>query len=285
MLDLENLAGLPLALDDSGLLVFGAGIVIEDHGERLLDALTPVVLEPERTRGSVEVAYYMDNGVYRRADESRLAGVPMRYELTLIPPRQIGREFVKTFGHRHRPEPKSGLDWAEVCEVLVGTAHFLMQTLDLSGPDASVVYLVEAKAGQKVLLPPGFDHCTINPGPEPLLFSDVIARGVSGIYDRFVATRGAAYLEVAEGSLPPPAGDLRPRKPRDLRHFVPNPTYRRVPPLTRVELRDYPHLGLTSQVPLYKAFIESRGQQWSFLTDPTLFYATFPDLRAIFDAA
>jgi len=121
-----------------------------------------------------------------------------------------------------------------------------------------------------VLMPPGFDHCTINPGPEPLLFSDVIARGVSGIYDRFVATRGAAYLEVAEGALP---------------HFVPNPTYRRVPPLTRVELRDYPHLGLTSQVPLYTAFIESRGQQWSFLTDPTLFYPTFPDLRAIFDAA
>jgi glucose-6-phosphate isomerase len=267
MRDLGALSGLPIALDDDGLMVFDESVVVDDHRVRLLDELTPVVMEPDRARGSREIAYFMDNGVYCRGDAERLAGVPMRYELTLMPPRTVGREYVKTFGHIHRPEPISGLEWTEVVEVLTGTAHFQLQTLDLTGPDADVVYLIEAGPGEKVLLPPGFDHCTINPGNEPLLFSDVIALGVSGDYSRFVAARGAAYLEVV--------GDDGPT-------MIPNPTYRNVAPIRDVSLRDYPALRLTSDTPLYTAFVETRGELWPFLTDPRLFYPAFPDLLAIF---
>lgn len=269
MQDLKELSGLPIALDDGGTLVFGSDVVVDEHRERLVEALTPVVLEPDAARGNGEIAYYMDNGVYCRSDAGRLAGVPMRYELTLIPPRTIGREYVKTFGHIHHPEPQSGLEWTEVVEVLTGTAHFLLQTLDLSGPDADVVYLIEARPGEKVLLPPGFDHCTINPGSEPLLFSDVIALGVSGDYSRFVATRGAAYLEVA--------GDAGPE-------FIVNPTYRRVAPMTKVPLHDYPALRLTATEPLYTAFVATRGALWPFLSDPRRFYPAFPDLQEVFAA-
>lgn len=269
MHDLADLAGLPIGLDDEGLLVFGDDVVVDDHRVRLVDALTPVVLEPEAARGSDEIAYYMDNGVYRRGDSERLAGIPMRYELTLIPPRRIGRECVKTFGHIHLKEPRSNLEWTEVCEVVTGTAHFLLQTLDLDGPDADHVYLIEAGPGQKVLLPPGFDHCTINPSDEPLLFSDVIALGVAGDYSRFVATRGAAYLEVADGAAA---------------HFIANPTYRRVAAVQPVPLQDYPGLHLTTELPLYTAFVQTRGAAWPFLLDPRQFYPAFPDLRSAFAA-
>ena len=76
MLDLRECSGLPISLDDRGLLVFDPEerIVVEERGVRLLDALTPVVLEPDIARGSTEVAYYMDNGVYHRRDADRLAG-------------------------------------------------------------------------------------------------------------------------------------------------------------------------------------------------------------------
>jgi glucose-6-phosphate isomerase len=269
MRDLEELSGLPIGLDDAGLLVFGSDVIVDEHRERLLDALSPVVMTPDAARGSGDIAYYMDNGVYDRADAGRLAGVRMRYELTLMPPRTVGNEYVKTFGHIHHKEPVSGLEWTEVVEVLTGTAHFLLQTLDLTGPDADVVYLIEAGPGQKVLLPPGFDHCTINPGDEPLLFSDVIALGVAGDYGRFVATRGAAYLEVNGADGP---------------EMIPNPTYRRVAPLTPVTPRDYPELHLTSTEPLYTVFVATRGELWPFLCDPRLFYPAFPDLRAVFAA-
>jgi glucose-6-phosphate isomerase len=267
MVDLERISGLAMALDDKGQMVLAPDIVVDEYKVRLLDELTNVALEPDVCRGSEEIAYYMYNGVYRQDDASQLDGVPMRYELTLIPPRRMGREFVKTFGHRHCPEPESGMDYAEVCEVLVGTAHFLFQTLDVEGPGASIAVYVEATAGQKVLLPPGFDHCTINPGPEPLLFSDVIALGASGIYDRFRAVRGAVYLEVAED------GGAQ---------FIANPTYRDVPPMERIELKNYPDLHLTTDEPLYTAFVQSKGQDWSFLTDPRRFWPAFPDLEAVF---
>ena len=255
-MDLEHLSGIPIALDEAGQVAFGPDVVVEETKVRLLDELTPVALEPEVCRGSREVAYYMYNGVYLQSDAARLAGVRLRYELTLLPPRCLGREYVKTLGHRHCPEPASGMDYAEVCEVLAGTAHFLFQTLDVTGPDASVAFYVEAKAGDKVLVPPGFDHCTINAGPDPLLFSDVIALGVTGIYDRFKAARGAAYLEVAEEGQP---------------RFIPNPAYRTVPPLQKVKPKDYPELHLTSVEPLYTAFVQGRGENWPFLTDPRQF--------------
>lgn len=265
MMDLTALCGLPLALDDNGLLVFGPDVVVDEHGERPLGALEPVALDPEAVRGSQEVAYYMDNGVYRRQDAPALAGLPFRYELTLIPPRRMGREFIKTHGHIHLPEPRSGLAWAEVCEVVMGTAHFLFHTLDPEGPSADKVFYVEAKAGQKILMPPDMDHLTINPGPEPVLFSDVVALGISGDYSRYRATRGAAYLEVE--------ADGEPR-------FIPNPAYKEVAPLQRIELADYPDLALTTDEPLYTAFVRTRGEKWPFLTDPRLFRATFPDLMA-----
>jgi glucose-6-phosphate isomerase len=265
--DLERISGLPMELGDAGQVVFGPDVVVDEFKARLLDELADVALEPGACRGSQEVAYYMYNGVYRSGDAALLDGVPMRYELTLIPPRRIGREFVKTFGHRHCPEPGSGMDYAEICEVLVGTAHFLFQTLDASGPDASFALCVEATAGQKVLLPPGFDHCTINSGPEPLLFSDVIALGASGIYDRFRATRGAVYLEVAE--------DGRPQ-------FMANPTYRDVPPLEWIEPKDYPDLHLTTDEPLFTVFLREKGASWPFLIDPRRFWPAFPDLEAVF---
>jgi len=266
MLNLEPISGLPMHLDDKGHLLFGPEVMVQESKVRLLDELTPVALAPEVCRGSREVVYDMYNGVYRESDAPHLDGVPLRYELTLMPPRRLGREFVKTLGHLHAPEPRSGLGYAEICEVLVGVAHFLFQTLDPSGPDAPLAFYVEARAGQKVLIPPGLDHLTINPGPEPLLFSDVIALGVTGIYDRFKSARGAAYLEVSENGQP---------------RFIPNPHYRAVAPLHRMRLKEHPELDLTDAVPLYTAFVRNKGRNWPFLTDPCQFGAFFPELAAL----
>jgi glucose-6-phosphate isomerase len=265
MVDLETLSGLPLKLDGAGQLSFGLDVVVEETKARLLDELTPVAMEPETCRGSREVAYTMYNGVYRQRDAARLAGVPMRYELTLFPALRMGREFVKTLGHLHAAEPKSGIDYPEVCEVLAGTAHFFFQTLDPDGPSASAAFYVEVGPGEKLVIPPGFDHLTINPGPGPLLFSDVIALGVSGIYDRFKAAFGAAYFEIAENGQP---------------RFVPNPAYRGVPPLEKRTPKGYPALRLTRDEPLYSAFVGTRGEKWPFLADPIRFWPAFPDLEA-----
>lgn len=268
MLNLETISGLPLGLDTSGQLILGPSVVVDDSKVRRLDELTLVALDPESCGDSQEIAYFMYNGVYLQSDTARLAGVPLRYELTLIPPRRLGREFIKTFGHLHTVEPNSGLTYPEIYEVLTGTAHFFFQTLDLAGPDAGQACYIEAHPGDKVIIPPGLDHLTINPGPGPLLFSDVIALDSRGNYERYRASRGAAYLEIEEKN--------------GAAHFVPNPHYRTVAPLRRAPVHNYPALHLTSGEPLYSAFSAGLGENWAFLTQPYLFETTLPDLASQF---
>jgi glucose-6-phosphate isomerase, archaeal len=267
MPNLESLSGLPIQMNASGQITFGPDIVVEENLVRLLDELTPVALAPEVCRGREETVYYMYNGIHRRGDAAILADMPLRYELTLIPPRRIGREYIKTHGHLHNTDPRSGFTYAEVCEVLTGTAHFVLHTLEMAGPRASVAFYVEVGPGQKIVIPPGFDHLTINPGPQPLLFADVISPAVKGVYDRFRATRGAAYLEVDQDGQP---------------QFIPNPAYKSVAELQALGTRDYAELNLAQELPLYTALVQGKGEKWAFLTDPGQFWRTFPDLRSIF---
>lgn len=266
MPDLKTISGLPLTLTDDGRLQLGPGMVVAEAGERRLDELTQVVLEPEQCRGRPEPAYWMYNGVSYGEDAVTLRNVPLRYELTLMPPSRIGRELLKTHGHLHTTEPRSGSTYAEICEVLVGTAHFVFQTLDPAGPDASMVYVLEARAGDKVVIPPNLDHLTINAGPGPLLFSDVIALDCRGVYERYKAAHGAAYLEVAD---------------HGTTSYFPNPSYRTVAPLQRLEPREYPQLDLSRDVPLYTAFVRGQAEKWAFLTDPRVFGRAFPDLERL----
>lgn len=268
MLNLEAISSLPLGLDASGQISFGPGIMVDASKVRRLDELSPVALDPESCRGSQEIAYFTYNGVYLQSDAVRLAGVPLRYDLTLIPPHRLGREFSKTFGHLHTIEPNSGLTYPEIYEVLAGTAHFFFQTLDVAGPDAAQVCYIEAHPGDKVIIPPGLDHLTINPGPGPLLFSDVIALDCRGNYERYRASRGAAYLEI-EGE-------------DGAAQFIPNPHYRTVAPLRRAPVHNYPALHLTSGEPLYAACVAGRGKHWAFLTQPNLFETALPGLARQF---
>ena len=265
-MDLKELSGLPIYLESDNVVRFDPGVCIDETKARLLDELTEVYLDKAACRGS-EAAYWMFNGVYEKSDRNRLSQAPVRYELTFFPDKCIGREFVKAHGHIHKPEPRSGIDYPEICEVLSGTAHFFFQTLDPDGPSATEAFYVEVKAGEKIVIPPGYDHLTINPGPGPLLFADVVALGCGGIYDRFKKAGGAAYLEIEQ------AGQAR---------FIPNPKYISLPALRKGVPREFENLDLVKGRPLYTSFVENVGMTWQFLWRPEQFKAIFPDLNTLF---
>ena len=262
-ISLKQISGLPLFLDDSGRLTFGQDLCIEEILYRRVDELTAVAMTPEECQGNPETAYWMYNGVYLRSDQAALEKIPLRYELTYLPARTLGGEFIKTHGHRHYPEAKSGMQYAEICEVLYGIAHFIFKKSINDQPLVSSVFYIEAYPGEKVLFPPGLDHCTINPADSPLLFSDVIARGVKGDYSYFRKNQGAAYWEVQTASET---------------SFIPNPRYGDVPPIVKRPVHCYPEFSITKEIPLYQAFLETYGRGWEFLLDPGLFRSTFPDL-------
>lgn len=265
-MNLRTLSGLLIHLDRNGILQFDPEVRIDESRTRVLDELTDVYLDKTACQGK-EVAYWMFNGVYAEKDRKRLAQASIRYELTLFPDKRIGREYVKAHGHIHKFEPRSGIDYPEICEVLVGKAHFFFQTLDPDGPSCSEAFYVEVKAGEKIIIPPGYDHTTINPGPGPMLFSDVVALGCSGNYERFKRTGGAAYLEIEQ------SGQAC---------FIPNPRYISLPALQKAVPREFQGLDLNGNRSLYAAFLENAGENWQFLWKPELFAQAFPDLKSLF---
>jgi glucose-6-phosphate isomerase len=264
--DLTQLTGLPVTLHDDGRLTFAPDVEVQDAGVRLVRALCRVAYDEAACEAASEdrPAYFMYNGVARQADKARITNWGLRYELTSIPAGCIGPECMKTLGHRHKLMPGKAMRDAEVCEVVHGTAHFLFEFPGERRGETPVVYYVEAGPGDKVLFPPDTLHCTINPGAEPAVFTDVVVQGLSGDYADFQATQGASYIELCqEGQAP---------------CFIPNPRYRSLPPLRRVAARDWPEQGITKSVPLYTAFLE-HGPAWAFLKDPELFWPTFAELR------
>ncbi len=81
-----------------------------------------------------------------------LAEQNIRFDITVIPPGAVGGEYVTAKGHYHPASP-AGIGYPELYQVLAGEAHYLLQRKDLRD-----IVVVIAKAGEFVLIPPGYGH-------------------------------------------------------------------------------------------------------------------------------
>ncbi|MEM4335969.1 MAG: glucose-6-phosphate isomerase family protein [Candidatus Anstonellales archaeon] len=123
----------------------------------------------------------------------------IRYDLTLIPNKVFGEEFIKTYGHYH-PIAENNLTYPEVYQVLYGEAIFLLQG---KNRDGSVnVIKVRAKKGDVVLIPPNFGHVTINAYYTPLLLANLLADGFRAEYEEYRENHGAALYYTTGGWIP-----------------------------------------------------------------------------------
>jgi len=75
-------------------------------------------------------------------------------------------------------------------------AHYLIQTR--SGDD---VRLLDARAGDLVIIPPGYGHVTINPGGATLTMANIVSTRFESDYSLYERFHGAAYFELAGGRL------------------------------------------------------------------------------------
>jgi len=199
--------------------------------------------------------YYMYRDISRSdADRTWLTAQHLRFDITVIPPRECCGEFIKTKGHYH-PDNPYGSGYPEVYEVLAGKAHYLIQNRDCSD-----VIMIAASAGETVVIPPGYGHVTINPaGNTVLQMANIVSSQFSSEYEGYEALKGAAYFEkVKEG-------------------FVKNPVYKRSASLrfAKVPL----HAGVTGTItaPLYD-LIEQRAPVLGFLNTPEKFESFFREL-------
>lgn len=131
--------------------------------------------------------YYMYRGIEKNND--------LRYDITIIPVKMLGTEFVKTKGHYHLES------WQEVYTVLEGTAIYLMQKRK---PDNEIgdAYYIKAEKGESIIIPPGYGHVTINPSEtQELKMANWISENCKVDYLPYEKMQGACYYYTKKGWL------------------------------------------------------------------------------------
>lgn len=196
----------------AGPLQFGSRVY--EPVPRTLAEMREVLLDPSFLHYAdlKRPVYFIYRGLHlSERDGVLLRERGLRYDITLLPPGTLGKEFVKTVGHYHPPAP-GGVTYPELYEVLEGEAHYLLQKAGVEGRVEEVV-VVRAQAGAKVLIPPGYGHVTINPSRKVLRMANLVADGFQSLYEPYRKAGGAAYFETTDG------------------RFVPNPKWGLLPPL------------------------------------------------------
>lgn len=233
------------------------GAVQRTPDVRMLDEMRDLLLDEEFAENADNrPLYYMYRDLYQAGDEETIRAHDLRYDITVIPPQQLGREYVKTKGHYH-PEAAANTSYPEIYEVIAGEAHYLLQK-KVDGSVTDVV-VVTASAGDKVIIPPGYGHITINPTDRRLKMANWVSRRFDSRYGDIERKRGGAYYETITGE------------------FVPNPRYGDLPDPRVVEAQEVPDLNITRDRPMYR--LVRTPDNLAFLNRPHKFQWVFDDLH------
>ncbi len=126
--------------------------------------------------------YYMYRGMKEKEG--------LRYDITIIPSRMMGEEYVKTKGHEHVGE------YPELYIVLEGEAIFFMQK---GGEKIEDVSAIRAKKGEAAVIPSDYAHITINPSDKDLKMANWMAKAAQSDYTPIQKMKGGCYFYTLNG--------------------------------------------------------------------------------------
>ncbi len=196
--------------------------------------------------------YYMYRGLgLTNNDKQKIESARLRYDITVIPPLTLGKEFNKTAGHYHGDTTK-GISYPEIYEVLEGEAYYLMQSI-IKDDSVNDTYFVHAIAGDKVIIPPNYGHFTINASNKNLVMANWVCLDCISDYDKVKEKRGACYYAVLKNKI-------------DEKNWIPNKNYFNIPELRKLNPTDFHELGLEKDKEMYKLVDDL--EKLNFLVQP-----------------
>ncbi|MBZ9569671.1 glucose-6-phosphate isomerase [Patescibacteria group bacterium] len=151
---------------------------------RFLDEMKDVLYDKgwAKTAPNLEL-YYMYRGIKKKGD--------LRYDITVIPARMLGKEFVRTKGNRNSE------GYQELYTVLEGEAIFLMQKAQ--GEIVEDVIATKAKPGDWVIVPPDYAVITINSSKKVLKTGNWVSEKTKNIYENIEKMKGTCYFFTQSG--------------------------------------------------------------------------------------
>ena len=127
--------------------------------------------------------YYMYRGIKRKNG--------LRYDITVIPTKLLGNEFVKTKGHRHIG------NYQELYEIIEGEAIVLIQKEEEG--IISDIQAIKSKPGDIIIIPSNYAHITINPGQTDLKMGNWVSENCHSDYQPIEKFGGAGYFYTTDG--------------------------------------------------------------------------------------
>jgi len=151
---------------------------------RFLNDMKKVLYDREwaKTAPNLEL-YYMYRGLKKKDG--------LRYDITIIPPRMLGKEFVRTKGNRNSK------NFPELYTVLEGKAIFLIQRS--KGEIIQDLSAIIAEKGDWIKIPSKYAVITINPSRKNLKLGNWVSEKNKNIYKELEEMQGACYFYTKAG--------------------------------------------------------------------------------------
>jgi glucose-6-phosphate isomerase len=257
MQDLNKASGLDIKLNNFKLIYDEDQYLAKAKPREYTEAI-PVYLKKDDHK---QMLYWMYRYFEDEKDKKVFDSAGLEYDLTVIKNGQIGDEYIKTVGHYHANISDSYTTYPEVYEVIEGNIEYLLQTKpDKSGKVDAI--LVEAEAGDKVVVPPGYGHISINAGNEIVVSSNLQKADLpaGADYDFYQEHEGGAFYRTDKG-------------------LEPNPKYK-INKLRIVRPLEKPEFGLEKDKSLYLSFLEN-PEKFDYLNNPQKydFFELFEDIK------
>ncbi len=238
MLDLAATSGLPLWLDRERRTLLLTQPMQTLHPQPLPMAGAPL---PPPAEPSPETPYLLFPDVILPTDKGVFGEFGVRHNLLLLQPGRSGQGCAITRS-RTLARP-NGTPCPQAYGVLHGRGLFLLpgEGPEWERPTGSLgpgdVRWIAARAGQKVIVPPGYGVMLVNQGAEPLVLSNLEACEAQPLEPSYEPPEAGEYRIVERGG---------------------QAVVEASQPLTPVERREplsAPELGVVEDLPLYSAFV------------------------------
>jgi glucose-6-phosphate isomerase len=239
--------GLEVSLDD-GKIFFPPSVVFEKKAGKNLEQMRSLMYEAGDYSNPELYEFY--SGVFNKKHKEIIKASGLRYDLVMIYPGLINGEYKKTSGHMHKKPDVLKTGYPEIYEVLCGTAMFMLQKSE--NGLVKEFFAVQTEAGEKILIPPGYEHATVNIGLSPLVFTDLISVKAENEYGGIQNHGGMGYFVLDKGGT---------------RNVVKNTAYKDVPPVDYKHPLENKNLNIGFENYVYDILVNDPGA-FSYLDDP-----------------
>ena len=134
----------------------------------------------------------------------------LRYDITVIPPAKLGKEYVKTAGHYHPTSPRADVSYAEIYQS-TGRICYLSSAESREEGQDSGRSCCRGSKGDIVFVQPDYGYITVNRLEKILKMANWVCRDFSSLYEPVKKFGGGAYFFLEDGFVRNPKSAL-PRK-------------------------------------------------------------------------